>query len=180
MNDIPHSQPDWPEYVRRILDSTAHEADTDRIPAPPFREQTHGGVFVTLHKFKQLRGCMGTLDPSRPLDEAVRQAAISAAFHDPRFAPLTLDELPEVDIEVSVLSTPWPVHDLDELTIGRHGVIVRRGRKQGLFLPQVATDHHLDKETFLSRCSSEKAGLPADAWRESDTQVLLFTTQASG
>jgi len=96
--------------------------------------------------------------------------------YDPRFAPLTLAELPEVTIEVSVLSPPWPMGNLDDLELGKHGIIVRSGARRGLFLPQVATEHHFDKEIFLTRCCSEKAGLKPDAWRDPTTEVLLFTT----
>jgi AmmeMemoRadiSam system protein A len=118
---------------------------------------------------------MGTLDPSQPLADAVRHAAETAALHDPRFPPVTSAELPDLSVEVSILSAFWPMRSIDELQVGTHGILVRRGVQRGLFLPQVATEHHLDKETFLSRCCAEKAGLPPDAWRNPDTEVLLFT-----
>lgn len=137
----------------------------------------HGGVFVTLRKFARLRGCMGLLDPSLPLDEAVRHAAQCAAAEDPRFPPVAPDELQDIHVEVSIMSAPRPMQHLDELEIGRHGIIVQQGRRRGLFLPQVAVDHHLDKEAFLSRCCNEKAGLAPDAWKHADTTVEIFTTE---
>ena len=111
-----------------------------------------------------------------PLAEAVRRAAVCAATGDPRFPRLSAAETPDLDIEVSVLSNAVPMRRLDELQLGRHGVLIRRGGCRGLFLPQVATEHHMDRETFLSRCCTEKAGLPADAWKDPGTEVLLFTT----
>lgn len=122
---------------------------------------------------------MGILDPQTPLPDAVSEAAICAATHDPRFAPVAADELPDLRIEVSILSPPQRMRDLDELELGRHGVLVRRGALRGLFLPQVAVEHRMDKVTFLSRCCDEKAGLPPDAWKDPATEVLLFTADVT-
>lgn len=169
----------WPAYARRIIEYTACHGDPSRAEPPQAESRPHGGVFVTLHKFGKLRGCMGILDPDVPLAEAVRQAAVSAASQDPRFSRVVPDELPDLEIEVSVLSDSTPMRSLEDLKIGRHGILVRQGLRRGLFLPQVAVDHHLDKEQFLSRCCSEKAGLPADAWRDPKTEVLLFTTEVA-
>ena len=113
------------------------------------------------------------------LAESVRHSALCAALRDPRFQPLALEELADVHVEVSILTLPHAMQNLDELVLGRHGVLVRRGPQRGLFLPQVATDHHFDRETFLSRCCSEKAGLSPDAWRDPATEVLLFETDVS-
>jgi len=124
-----------------------------------------------------LRGCMGILDPGLSLADAIRQAAVCAALQDPRFTSVRARELDDLEIEVSILSPPVPMRSLDDLRIGQHGILVQRQGRRGLFLPQVAVEHHLDKETFLSRCCAEKAGLPADAWRHPDTQVLLFTAE---
>ncbi len=167
----------WPAYARRIIEYTACHGDPSRAEPPRTESRPHGGVFVTLHKFRKLCGCMGILDPSLPLADAVRQAAVSAASQDPRFSRVEPDELPDLEIEVSVLSDSTPMGSLDDLEIGRHGILVRQGLRRGLFLPQVAVDHHLDKEQFLTRCCTEKAGLPADAWRDPKTEVLLFTTE---
>lgn len=166
---------DWPAYARHIIESAVRGVQPAQMPVSP--SAAHGGVFVTLRKFKRLRGCMGTLDPSQPLVDAVQRAAMSSALHDPRFTPVAVGELPDLVVEVSIMSAPEPMGSLDELELGRHGVIVRQGLRQGLFLPQVAVEHHLDKETLLSRCCREKAGLPPDAWRDPDTEVLLFTAE---
>lgn len=167
----------WCDFARQVIESATSDIDSRQTAPVETSHESRGGVFVTLRKFKQLRGCMGTLDIGDSLAEAVRYAAISAALHDPRFPPVTAAELPDLALEVSILSPPWPMRNLDELELGRHGIIVRYGQQRGLFLPQVATDHHFDKETFLSRCCSEKAGLPPEAWRDPQTEVLLFTAQ---
>ena len=177
MNAAENAGISWPAFARQTIECAMRGGELGQIAAPATEVDICGGVFVTLRKFRRLRGCMGTLDPTRSLTEAVRDAAVSAALHDPRFTPVAAGELSDIVIEVSIMSPPWPMRDLDELERGRHGIIVRRGLQQGLFLPQVATEHGLDKETFLSRCCSEKAGLPAEAWRDADTEVLLFTTR---
>lgn len=171
------SRPDWPAFARRVIQLATRSCDTRRAEPPDAPRHPRGGVFVSLRKGGKLRGCMGTLDPDLPLADAVREAAISAAMHDPRYPTLTPAELAETKVEVSILSAAAPMKDLDELVLGRHGVIVRRGKQQGLFLPQVATDHGLSKEEFLTRCAAEKAHLPPDAWRDPSTEVLLFTSE---
>ncbi len=165
----------WPAFARDVIEAAVRGRDDDQAMAPDDAPEEYGGVFVTLKKFGRLRGCMGILDGSRPLAETVRDAARTAALRDPRFSPVTPDELGDVRIEVSVLSRPWLMRSIDELEIGKHGIIVERGARRGLFLPQVATEHHLDKEMFLSRCSAEKAGLSPHAWRDPQTRVWLFT-----
>lgn len=171
------TSPSWPSFARQVIDCTTRRRDPAQVVDSPSETREHGGVFVTLHKLGRLRGCMGILDPKMPLVDAVRDAAVSAASRDPRFPSVSPDELAHIEVEVSIMSHPHPMRDLDELQIGRHGVLVRRGMQRGLFLPQVAVDHHLDKEAFLSRCCSEKAGLPADAWKDPSTEVLIFTTE---
>jgi len=166
--------PTWVSFVRQVVTATARRADVGTIAAPN-DDRPHSGAFVTLHKFGRLRGCMGTLEANVPLAEAIRRAAVCAASQDPRFDAVAPGELPDLKIEVSVLTPPVPMRTLDDLVLGEHGVIVQRGHRRGLFLPQVATEHHFDRETLLARCCTEKAGLPADAWRQPDTQVLLFS-----
>jgi AmmeMemoRadiSam system protein A len=166
--------PVWLSFARQVVAIAAHRGDAGAVIAPP-DDRPHSGVFVTLHKFGRLRGCMGTLDPSLGLAEAVRRAAVCATLQDPRFDAVAPGEVPDLKIELSVLTPPVPMNSLDDLVLGEHGIIVQRGQRRGLFLPQVATEHHFDRETLLARCCTEKAGLPADAWRQPGTQVLLFT-----
>ena len=174
MSDALPPASDWPAFARQVVSYAASRGDVERAQPPTDSDQPHSGAFVTLKKSGRLRGCMGTLQPARTLAETVRYAAVSAALHDPRFPPVAPGELSALTIEVSILSEPVPMRSLDDLQLGTHGIIVQRGSQRGLFLPQVATEHRLDKIAFLSRCCSEKAGLAPDAWQDPDTEVLLF------
>ncbi len=142
--------------------------------APIFREPR--AVFVTLHQHGQLRGCIGTLEAREPLAAAVRSSAVSAATQDPRFPPVSPDELSNLEIEVSVLSPLRKVESADEIVVGKHGVMVAQGIRRGVFLPQVAPEQGWDRETMLNFLCAHKAGLPADAWRRG-AELYVFTTQ---
>jgi len=130
------------------------------------RLHTPSGVFVSLHRRRdgRLRGCIGTLLPRRQLLDAVIDNARAAAERDPRFPPLRADELPTIEIEVSVLGPLLDVEDPQEIVIGRDGVVVTQGLQRGVLLPQVAVDQKWDREQFLDNVC-RKADLPADAWR---------------
>ena len=135
------------------------------------------GAFVTLRKGGMLRGCIGYILPIKPLQDTIAEMAVSAATQDHRFPPVSLDEMKEINIEISVLSVPRLVQNVDEIVMGTHGVIVQRGGRQGVFLPQVATETGWDRETFLENLCAGKAGLPKDAWKDKDTELLIFTAQ---
>jgi len=135
------------------------------------------GAFVTLRKNGELRGCIGNIIGRQPLCLTVRDMAIASASEDQRFKPVTADELDDIDVEVSVLSKPWRIKEHSEFELGKHGVIVRKGRNQGVFLPQVAEETGWSKEEFLSTLCSQKAGLPPDAWKDPDTILEVFTAQ---
>jgi len=130
--------------------------------------QRPSGAFVTLHYRGELRGCIGEIVARRPLIEAVAELAVSSAFEDPRFRPLTLEEWPEVTIEISVLTPPRAVDSWEEIEIGRHGVFLHKNGRSAVFLPQVATEQGWDVSTMLSHLA-RKAGLPPDAWKEGAT-----------
>ena len=133
------------------------------------------GVFVTLHVAKRLRGCIGVIEAKEHLGESIARCAASAAREDPRFTKMTPEELPELEIEVSLLS-PLERIEPEEIEIGRHGLLVERGFHRGLLLPQVAVEHHLDREQFLQE-TCHKAGLPEDAWKDSATRIYGFTCE---
>jgi MEMO1 family protein len=133
-------------------------------------------VFVTLTKHGELRGCIGQLEPEYTLPEAVVVAAASAAFEDPRFAPVTAGELAGLAIEVTALSPPRPVGSWNEIVLGTHGIVLQQGRNRALFLPQVPTEQHWTIAQTLEALS-EKSGLPADAWRSPSTKFSVFTGQ---
>jgi len=138
------------------------------------------GAFVTITKQGVLRGCIGNIIGQEPLYETVRDMAVAAASQDPRFSPLTAAELKDIDIEISVLSKPRRVKNASEIQLGKHGVIVSDGFHQGVFLPQVATETGWSKEEFLSELCSQKAGLPADAWKNPNTALYVFTADVFG
>lgn len=135
------------------------------------------GAFVTLRKHGMLRGCIGYIVPVERLSDTIIDMAIAAATEDTRFRPVTLDEMKDIDIEISVLSIPRRVQSIDEIEMGKHGVIVSRGIRKGVFLPQVATETGWDKITFLRHLCQDKAGLPPDAWKDKDTEIQIFTAQ---
>jgi len=131
------------------------------------------GLFVTLRIRGRLRGCIGVIEPFEPLGESVARCAASAALNDVRFSPLRSEELPEVQIEISVLSALEPIRP-ENIEIGRHGLLISQGAKRGILLPQVAVEHKLGRERFLEE-TCRKAGLNIDAWQEPETQILGFT-----
>jgi AmmeMemoRadiSam system protein B/AmmeMemoRadiSam system protein A len=132
------------------------------------------GAFVTLTKRGRLRGCIGYIQPVKPLAEAVQEMAIAAATKDRRFTPVTKDELPEIEIEISVLSRLEKIKNVDEIKIGRDGLYIIKSWKSGLLLPQVATDNNWGREEFLENVCY-KAGLPKDAWKEKDVVLYRFS-----
>jgi hypothetical protein len=138
---------------------------------------TPAAVFVTLTINGNLRGCIGTTEPHAPLYEAVNQLAVAAAVEDYRFAPLTLNELAKTRIEISVLSPLTKVASADEIKEGVNGVVVRRGGKSGLFLPQV-WEQIPKKEEFLNELCWQKAGLEPAAWKDPQTELYTFTVFA--
>jgi AmmeMemoRadiSam system protein A len=149
---------------------------------PPFRAndlafQQRLGAYVTYEKDGELRGCLGRLDGDRPIYLNVQYAAIASALSDPRFPPITLEELEDLDIEITVLHPMREVGDPQEIRIGRDGVLMRVGSEAGaLFLPQVPVDQGWDvDDTLLNLC--RKAGLPDDAWKRDDAHFYVFGGQ---
>jgi len=134
-------------------------------------------VFVTLFNHGELRGCIGHLEAYKPLGEAVAEMAVAAAIDDNRFLPVTLEELPKIKIEISVLSPMQKISNVSEIKLGEHGVIVKNGSHGGTFLPEVAEHFNYNLEEFLNSLCAHKAGLSPDAWRDSKTEIYIFTTQ---
>jgi len=177
-----------PEETRRALLSLARRAieaylsehrrlrrgtDFDAV-APESR-----GAFVTLTtRSGDLRGCIGTILPVGPLDETVARMAVAAAVEDPRFLPVSPQELLTLRIEISALTVPEPA-DPERIEVGRHGLIVTRGSRKGLLLPQVAPEWGWDRVQFLGQ-TCRKAGLPAEAWREPGTLLEWFEAEVWG
>jgi len=132
------------------------------------------GAFVSLHKHGQLRGCIGYVHGFKPLAKAINDMAIAAAFKDPRFPPLNENELEDLNIEISVLTPMKQISNINEIEVGKHGLMMIKGPYSGLLLPQVATQYNWDRQTFLSE-TCHKAGLPTDAWKDDDTEIYIFS-----
>jgi len=130
------------------------------------------GAFVSIHNGDQLRGCLGRLSPSSPLGTTLVYLGGAVADSDPRFPPVLPDEVPLLQMEISLLTQERAVASIDEITVGRHGVIVEHGRSRGLLLPQVAAEFGWDRETFLEQACL-KAGLPREAWK-TGARILVF------
>jgi AmmeMemoRadiSam system protein A len=133
------------------------------------------GVFVTLHLRGRLRGCIGVVEAYEPLRDALAHCAASAALSDPRFSPIRPDELPGLQIEVSLLFPPAPIRP-EEIKIGTHGLLISNGKQRGLLLPQVAIEHNFGREQFLEE-TCHKAALPPNAWQKPETEILAFTCE---
>ena len=129
------------------------------------------GAFVSLHKHGRLRGCIGHFGEDHPLHEIVAEMARAAAFEDPRFMPVTRDELNDLDIEISVLTPMRRIQSLDEFELHRHGIYIKKGYRSGTFLPQVADEVNWTKEEFVGHCSQDKAGLGWDGWKDAELYV---------
>jgi len=131
------------------------------------------GLFVTLRRGEDLRGCIGTVAARGDITRIVSEYALRAAFEDPRFPPLAPGELPAVSIEISVLGGPREIAGPEDVEIGRDGLIVEAGGRRGLLLPQVATEWGFDAPAFVAEVC-RKAGLPGDAWRSEGTRLWAF------
>ncbi len=152
-----------------------------KIPEFDIRDERlnwHEGAFVTLKKHGKLRGCIGQIVPqNKPLWKVVRDMAIEAATQDPRFQPVSREELNDLEYEISVLSEPKKINDWKKIQLGKHGVIVRRGFNSGVFLPQVAEETGWNLEEFLSHLCSGKAGLEPECYKDPQTELFIFTAQ---
>lgn len=134
------------------------------------------GAFVTLMIDHQLRGCIGFILSDQELYKTIHEAAIEAAFGDPRFPAITSNELNDIHLEISVLSPPFPMKNYDEIELGKHGLILNEKGKRGLLLPQVPIEHNMDKEEYLDAIC-QKTGLPKTYWRDKQLNIDLFTAE---
>jgi len=144
-----------------LEDGSKEYPETDN---PGYREKR--GVFVTLHKKGDLRGCIGYPLPTKPLIEAVVDNAVSSAAEDFRFNPVSPDELKDIDIEISILTEPQKVGSYKDIVVGRDGIIISKGLMRGLLLPQVPIEQGWNLEEYISY-GCRKAGLPPDEWKRS-------------
>jgi len=164
------------QLCRKTLDRFVRGAkeEEEGEVGDPYLLSSGYGAFVSLHKGKELRGCIGTCFPTEPLYRTVIETTEASACRDYRVLPIGVNELGDIHISVSVLSPLEPVEDPLSLEVGRHGLHLTSGDRRGVLLPQVAAEYGWDMETFLNQ-TCLKAGLYKDAWRRPETGVLSFT-----
>ena len=169
-------------FARQTIAATLAKKDLPVIPPEKLtdRLKKNQAVFVTIHVKSphQLRGCIGSVQPTRPLYQDVQDNAISSSTRDPRFRPMSSDELDKVEIEISALSEMKRVNSYKEIVLGTHGITLRKGMARALYLPQVAWEAGWEIEETLSQLA-QKAGLSSDAWKEGTT-FEVFTAQVFG
>jgi uncharacterized protein (TIGR00296 family) len=187
MSSFELTQKEGEFLVKLARDTVRHYLENGKTTKPPKETPKklfeHCGIFVTINSLrgseKMLRGCIGYPYPTHPLVEAVIDSAINAATQDPRFEPLSTDELGKVVFEVSVLTPPEavevknPQELLSKIKVGEDGLIIERGYYKGLLLPQVPVEWGWCEEEFLCQCCM-KAGLPPDSWLTKDAKVFKF------
>jgi AmmeMemoRadiSam system protein A len=159
---------------RAIVEAVSLQKSAGDIPRIGVFEEKRS-VFVTLHARGRLRGCIGVVEAFEPLGESIPRCAVNAALRDPRFSPVRVEELPEIEIELSLLSPFEPIRS-ENIEIGKHGLLISQGPKRGLLLPQVAIEHKFSREQFLEE-TCRKAGLSANAWQEPGTNIFGFTCE---
>jgi len=165
------------KLLLEIAKKTIHAVvKNEIIPEPP---EVNGnlslkyGVFVTIHKEDQLRGCIGYIMGVEPLITAVVKMAKSASTEDPRFPSITIEELDKIEIEISVLSPLEKVDKIEDITVGKDGLLMKRNFYQGLLLPQVATENNWTLNEFLSH-TAMKSGMEPDSWKDKNTEIYKF------
>jgi AmmeMemoRadiSam system protein A len=173
----PLNEADQQTLLRIAREALVSYLDSGKIPEIPKTTEAllqHCGAFVSLHKGKNLRGCVGVIAAEKPLYITAGECAVWAGLQDHRFPPVTKQEVSQLNFEISVLS---PLEDIapEDIEVGRHGLVISKGGIRGLLLPQVATQWKWDRERFLEE-TCRKAGLPSDAWRHG-ARIQAFTAQ---
>lgn len=159
--------------ARKTLETYLSERKIPEFKITSKKLEERYGVFVTLEKHGELRGCIGYIEGREPLYKSVIENAINAALRDPRFPPVSLKELKDIEIEITILSPLKKIKSLNEIKVGKHGLLIKKGVYQGLLLPQVAVENNWDRETFL-KYTCLKAGLSPDSYKDRDTEIFIF------
>jgi AmmeMemoRadiSam system protein A len=162
------------EIARTVIDRKAKGEELPEFTVESAVLRENRGAFVTLKKKGELRGCIGYIEGKGPLYRTIEKMAAAAAFEDPRFPPVTEGELPDLELEISVLTPLHRIRDAAEIEVGKHGIYMKKGWASGLLLPQVATEYGWDRETFL-KYTCQKAGLPGNAWKDKNTEIYIFS-----
>jgi AmmeMemoRadiSam system protein A len=167
------------DFARKSIEAKIRGENPPSFDPKFSRLQQPRGAFVTLNKNGNLRGCIGLTQGIKPLYQIVQDVAEAAAFQDPRFQPLTEQELPNITIEISVISPMRKISNVKKIKVGRHGLLIKLGHAQGLLLPQVASNNGWSRQTFLEH-TCIKAGLPKDAWKNPAAEIMIFEAQVFG
>jgi AmmeMemoRadiSam system protein B/AmmeMemoRadiSam system protein A len=166
--------------ARKSVEHVVQEATAyDPTASPDEKLNQERGAFVTLSKSGVLRGCIGYTSAAKPLYMTVRDTATLAALRDPRFEPVSQSELPQLEYEISVLSPLRRVLDVQQIELGKHGLLMKNGPNEGILLPQVPVEQKWDRQTYLEQTCA-KAGMHADCWRDEDTDIFMFTAVVFG
>jgi len=178
----PEAREEMLEIARAAVMAAVRGGEPAKVEPKNPQLNLERGIFVTLKNGGMLRGCLGRFEADIPLARLVPEMAAATATQDPRFFGnrITPEEVPGLAIKISVLSPLRKVDSPDEVQVGEHGIQVSRGWRSGCYLPEVATDHNMSREDFLSSCCRDKAGLPADAWKNPETEIMVFTTESFG
>jgi MEMO1 family protein len=134
----------------------------------------NAGAFVTLKKAGELRGCIGHFEADNPLYKIVQQMAVASSTQDYRFETVTVPELKQIDIEISVLTPMQKISDVKTIRLGTDGIYIKKGSRSGTFLPQVATETGWDLEEFLGHCARDKAGIGWEGWKDKDAEIFVY------
>ena len=172
------SEKDKSELLALARKSVEYAVEKSELYEPPASASAtlnqERGAFVTITKSGDLRGCIGYTSAVKPLYITVRDTAAHAALSDPRFQAVSVEELPQLTYEISVLSPLRHVTEIDQIRIGEHGLLVKNGNSEGLLLPQVPVEQKWDRQTFLEQ-TCRKAGMATDCWKDEDTDIFSFT-----
>jgi len=168
------------KLARECLQAGVHGEKPSKPDLSGFSDilKTNCGAFVTLHIKGHLRGCIGCMTGEMPLYKMVQEMAVSSAMHDYRFEPVRSSELDLIDIEISVLSPLQKIEDASEIVLGKHGILIEKGRNHGVFLPQVATETGWTLEQYLGHCAQDKAEIGWDGWKTA--AIYTFTATVFG
>ncbi len=162
------------DIARNAIESFVRSGEIYVEPREEKALNIRRGCFVTISKKDELRGCIGNFQSELPLFKEVAEMAVASATKDPRFYPMKEEDLTEFELEISVLSPLKKISDIEEITVGQHGIYLEKGYNRGVLLPQVATFHGWDRDSFLQQ-TCIKAGLLVDAWRNEDTEIYIFS-----
>jgi len=164
------------DAARRAIVDFVRQGSFEPVPREEKSLNRRNGSFVTIKKNGQLRGCIGNFQSERPLFREVAEMAVASATKDPRFYPMKSEDLDDFSLEISVLSPLKKIDGIEEIEVGKHGIYIEKGYYRGVLLPQVATEHGWDRQTFLKQ-TCIKAGLPTNAWQDDDAEIYIFSAQ---